>query len=192
MSVSTVKICNTGLAYIGKDPIVTINDRTTAAKLCNTLYEGIRDAVLRAHAWGCAIHRSRLSLSDDYEPPSGYSYAYVLPTDPYCLRVLNMGDDDDDYDYQVEGRYLLTNETEAIIKYIKRVVDPNQFDSLLVQTIAARLAADLAMPLTGSQKIFNSMWGMYELKLQEAQGADNRENQKRPVSQEMGFDEVRS
>lgn len=191
MATSWVKICNTALSLIGKDIITDLTESSEGARYCNLFYEMARDEVLRAHAWGCAKHRMMLALSADYTPPSDYAYAYALPSNPYCLRVLHLGDATDDLDYRVEGRYLLTNVSEAVITYIKRVTDPNELDVLCVGAIAARLAVDLALPLTGSRAMAESMWMLYEKKLGEARMIDNREGIRSTVSHELSWDEVR-
>ena len=45
---------------------------------------------------------------------------------------------------------MLTNESTAKILYIGRITDPVKFDSMLVDTLTAKLAVDLAYPITGS------------------------------------------
>lgn len=191
MATSWVKICNTALSLIGKDIITDLTESSEGARYCNLFYEMVRDEVLRAHAWGCAKYRTALALSADYTPPSDYDYAYALPSNPYCLRVLHLGNATDALDYRIEGRYLLTNESEAVILFIKRVTDPNELDVLCAGAIAARLAVDLALPLTGSRTMAESMWALYEKKLSEARMIDNREGIRSTVSNEMTWDEVR-
>ena len=71
-----------------------------------------------------------------------------MPTDPFCLRVLSL--DDPDIIFRVEGRKILTDESTIKLKYVGRITDPNAYDTLLIETIAAALAADLAYPLVGS------------------------------------------
>lgn len=176
MSVSWVNTCNTALAMLGKDPIISLTEGTAASTICNQLLSGVVDATLRAHAWGCARYRATLAQVSSYTPPSDYAYAYQLPTNPYCLRVLWMGDKSDRYDWRIEGRYLVTSEAEAIILYIKRITDPTEMDSLLLDAIAARLASDMALALTGSRAMREDLFGMYKDKLSEAQLVDNREN----------------
>ena len=67
---------------------------------------------------------------------------YTLPTDPYCLRLLSL--DDLSIVHRVEGRKILTDESKINIVYVARITDPQQYDTLLIETIAARMAADIA------------------------------------------------
>ena len=58
---------------------------------------------------------------------------------------------------------------------MRRVDEPAQFDALLADTIAARLAAELAWPIASSTSLAQSMWQLYEMKLREARGIDSQE-----------------
>lgn len=191
MATSWVKISNQALALLGKDLIVSLDEGTEAAKYCSLFYEDVRDEVLRAHAWNCAKHRAALAQSSDYVPPSGYDYAYALPVSPYCLRVLLMGEPEDKLVWKVEGRYLLTDEEEATILYIKRITDPMELDTLCVAAIAARLAADLALPLTGSRSMFDDMWNAYTAKLDEARGVNAKEGMQETLEDDDNWDTAR-
>lgn len=46
-------------------------------------------------------------------------------------------------------RVILTNQTQAIFVYTKRVTDPNMFDEQFLEAFVASLAAKLIKPLTG-------------------------------------------
>jgi hypothetical protein len=169
---SVAGICNNALIEIGQDTITSLTENSKAARLCNQLYEDVRDAVLRSHPWNCAVTRATLGLLSS-TPAWGYAYEYQLPTDPYCLRVLRM--DYLDYEFKIEGRKLLTDQGTANILFIFRITDPNQFDKLLIETISGRLASKLAYPLSGSKTLGKEMWKLYESKLVEARGVDAQE-----------------
>ena len=61
------------------------------------------------------------------------------------------------------------------VKYTALITDVTQYDTLLVDTLAARIAADLAQPLLQSTSAMEQMWQMYELKLREAKFVDAQE-----------------
>jgi len=75
----------------------------------------------------------------------------------------------------VMGRYLLSDESSVRITFIRRVTDPGMFDSLLSDTIAERLASDLAWPITGVSGLGESILKKYMLKLAEARTMDAME-----------------
>ena len=80
-----------------------------------------------------------------------------------------------DIDWKVEGREILTDQATVYIKYIGRVTDPNEYDTLLIETVAARLASDTGYAITGSTTLTNAMWQLYEAKIVEARHADATE-----------------
>ena len=103
---------------------------------------------------------------------------YALPTDPYCLRVLEM--EHPDFIFKIEndatsGRVLLTDEATAKILYIARVTDPTLFDAMFVETLTSKLAVDLAYAITGSAQLQAQMEKMYQAKLSEARSVDGQE-----------------
>jgi hypothetical protein len=162
---------------LGDDPITALTDDTERARLCNSFYEPSRDLVLRSHPWNFAITRATLAQLSD-TPAYEYSYQYALPTDPYCLRVLEM--QYKDYVFKIEhyasqGRVLLTNESTAKILYIAKVTDTAQFDSMFVDVLTAKLAVDLAYPVTNSVKLQDQMQKLFQQKLSEARSVDGQE-----------------
>ena len=93
-------------------------------------------------------------------PEYGFTKAYLLPTD--CLRVISVGEFfpgvfTDDYvngdtaEYSIEGRFLLSNESSPlVIRYVTKIQDTAQYDTLFVEAFACRLAMELAEVITAS------------------------------------------
>ena len=73
--------------------------------------------------------------------------------------------------------------SEVVIKYIRRIEDPTQFDSLLVKAISYRLAADLAIRVTNSKADRNDMLAIYDLQLTRAIDIDAREREKPQIEE---------
>ena len=169
---SEVDIINSALNMVGATNIISRGEDSKSARITNQRYDYVRDAVLRAHPWNCAVTRRALT-SDTETPAFGYENQFTLPTDPYCLRVLGL--DYLDIDFVVEGRKIVTDEDTINVKYIARVTDPNEYDQLLIEAIAARLAADTSFALVQSTSLTQSMFGLYESKLSEARFVDATE-----------------
>ena len=172
-----VSICSNALRKLGDDPITSLTDDTERARLCNAFYETARDSLLRSHPWNFAITRASLTRLSS-TPAYGFSYQYALPTDPYCLRVLEM--EYQDYIFKIEnlateGRVLLSDESTAKILYIGRITDTALFDSLFVDTLTAHLAVKLAYPITNSTTLQAQMHKLYQAKLSEARSVDGQE-----------------
>ena len=87
---SVVDICNEAMDLLGAATITSLTENSKEARLCNRRFETVRDHVLRAHPWNCAITRKELAKDSD-APAFGFNHQFTLPTDPFCLRVLSFG-----------------------------------------------------------------------------------------------------
>jgi len=169
---SVVDICNNALIDLGASAISSLTEDSKAARLCNQRFDSIRDTVFRFHPWNCLVKRASLA-ADTATPAFEYSFQYTLPTDPYCLRVLGL--ETADFLFKVEGRKILTNETTVNIIYVARVLDTNEYDFGLIETLSAALAASLAYPLIGSVSLSQQMKANYDQKLIESRFVDATE-----------------
>jgi len=169
---SEVDIINSALNMVGASNIIARAEDSKSARITNQRYDYIRDAVLRAHPWNCAISRATIAADAD-SPTFGFTNQFTLPTDPYCLRVLRL--EYLDIDFRVEGRKIHCDEDTIKVIFISRVTDPNEYDQLLIETIAARLAADSSYALAQSSTLTSTMWQLYESKLSEARFIDATE-----------------
>jgi hypothetical protein len=183
---SQVDIANYALNLIGASNISSLTEDSKAARIVNQRYESVRDTVFRAHPWNCLIRRAELAQSTT-SPAFGYAYQYAIPTDPYCLRVLEFSNGSLSYPqdnmfsntggpvFVIEGRNLLTDEGTARIKYVARITDPQQYDANLIDVLAARLAMEVAYAISGSTTMVQLTSSMYESKLKEARFIDGTE-----------------
>lgn len=183
---STVDIANYALNNLGASNISSLDENSKAARIVNQRYEAVRDAVFRAHPWNCLIQRAQLAQETE-APAFGYNYQYALPTNPFCLRVLEFSNGTLSYPqdnitnnsggpvFVIEGRKLLTDEGTARIKYIGRVTDTQQYDASLVEALAARLAAEVCYAITGSTSMVQIQTSLYEAKINEARFNDATE-----------------
>ena len=183
---STVDIANFALNNLGAFNITSLDENSKAARVVNQRYESVRDAVFRAHPWNCLINRASLA-QETSTPAFGYTYQYALPTDPFCLRVLEFSNGSLSYPqdnitnntggpvFVIEGRKLLTDEGSAQIKYIGRVTDTQLYDASLTEALAARLAAEICYTITGSTSMVQIQTSLYEAKINEARFNDATE-----------------
>lgn len=174
MTVSVVSICNRALDTLGADPITSLDDPQKAARLCNRNFTMSRDAVLRAYPWNCAMARASLAASTDV-PAFGFARYFPVPDD--FLRMWRLQDDDEGViKWRLEGRRIATDAgAPLLIVYASIVTDPAQFDSLLVDALSARLAADIAYTLIGSMQAQQNAWSIYQAKLAEARQINAQE-----------------
>jgi hypothetical protein len=174
MASSVVEICSRALDAIGVQPITDFAEDTKQGGLCRRYYPQVRDEVIRSHPWNCASTRASLPALVD-APTWGYANAYQLPSD--CLRVLAVNADDPFcHPWKVEGRTIVTDREAPIqILYLRRIDDSGFFDPMLVSAIAARLAMELARPLTSDENLRKNMGAEYRDRLREARSADGQE-----------------
>lgn len=184
-NVSKVAICNIALGNIGVGKITNAEfeaSSSTVAGLCNQLYDNLRDAVLEAHEWQFAIARAKLA-ADAGALPWGQEVAFPLPND--CLRLLyasdsQTGDPSAQIEYYVERNRVICAKIDTLyIKYLRKVVDANDFSPSFVQALAARLSIDLAMPLTNSATLMSAMANLFQSKMDEAKTLDGMQGRKR-------------
>ena len=85
------------------------------------------------------------------------AYQYVLPRD--CLRVQKVpklsasSESEQGVQYTVEGRCLYTDQDESFLKYTRFEEDPDKWDELLQETMALRIASDIALAVTGDKDL---------------------------------------
>ena len=166
-------ICNLALAHLGDERIGSLTDDSEAARACNAVYVLARDGLTRAHPWNFAIQRANLA-AEATSPSWGWSEQFVLPSDPYCLRMLEV-DGYKNYEWVVEGRKLLGNFASANIRYIKREIDPAQFDTLFSMALSAKIAETIAVRLTANSTIKDGARRMFDDAMRSARTIDGQE-----------------
>lgn len=181
-----VDVCNLALQKLGAKRINALTEDSRNARSCNNCYARLRDAVLRAHPWSFAIGRVILAPSAT-APAFDYKYAFPLPVD--CLRPLPPNDND--LDWKVEGRAILTNSVsgsailpasvsttspQMALIYIRQITDPNLFDALFIEALAAMLAYELCEEITQSNTKKTEQMDNYKYWIGEARKANAFEN----------------
>jgi hypothetical protein len=182
---SVTSVCNNAIIKVGGSTITSLDDNTVEAKTCKSLWDDVLDDTLRSHPWNCAQDRASLNKLTA-APIFGFDYQYQLPGN--CLRVLTLNDYAIPYirngyvysnstpiKYKIEGRKLLTDESEAKIVYLYHVTDMNQIDPMLREVLAARMAAEIAFPIAKNTGLVKSLWDIYEAKLRLCRSIDGME-----------------
>lgn len=169
---SETSIVNQALALIGQQKLSSLNDSSPSAQAAALVFSDIRDAVLRDHKWNFAATRVKLARLAE-TPISEWVYCYQLPSD--FIRLLPT---ENEAVYEVEGRKILSNESELIIKYIKQEKDTNIYDPMFVRALIHRLGSELANTIAGSVSLSNDLYEKYSRLLAEARGVDAREGRK--------------
>jgi hypothetical protein len=180
MSLSTVGICNLALGWLGANLITAIDEDSNEAKLCNATFEHSRDACLEDYDWSFAMTRARLTPLTS-SPAFGYSNAFQRPSD--CVRITaasSSADFNTDTDWRIEEDTIVSDAGTLYIRYVKKITNTAKFTAGFTHALAAKLAADLAVPITGSREMQDLMYKMYEIKRDRAGTMDGLQGKNTP------------
>ncbi len=204
MAASPVAICNIALGWLGGNLIISLEDQNNEAVLCKANYEPLRDAVLEEREWTFAVKRLEL-VELTATPLYGYDKAFQIP--PEVIRIVQIsraGEVDSGLlvegsflsasrggtgtgretriEWAREGNQVLASNAERIFaRALVRIDDTTKFSPAFDQALAARLAMDLAIPLTGSIKNQTAFAKMYGEKIQLAAASDGMQGRSQNV-----------
>lgn len=174
---SKTSISNKALIKLGVESVLNVDtDDSRQAEKVKSVYDDILNEVLRAHDWGFATIRTTLAKDASGSPAFGFTNRFILPQLPKFLRLISI---EGNPEYRIENGFILANDESINIVYIGRIVDETLYDSIFINALAARLAAEVAFSLTSDASGGNltaKMQDEYALFLAEARGQDFREN----------------
>lgn len=163
-----VDVCNMALYRLGAMPITALTDETKSAAICNAVYAQCVDEVLEDNDWACARARETVAV-DATAPDFEWLYRYAMPSSTYCLRVISI---DGDTAYEIEGRWILTDQEDEIdLKFCKRITDPSELSPLLAKAISLWIAAMICRHIVPSKTIRDEIMKEYEAVVDKAKGA---------------------
>ena len=154
MASSKEDVASKALARLGEAPISSFDEDTEAAEKVNLLYEETILDLLAQYQWQWASERAVLALDGAKVPKNEWSRAYLMPTlrldrvgNPYRIYNTTALRAPEFFNYELDGRHVLTDATTIVIEYTKRRPEtdwPGYFVSLAVEA----LASVLALPVT--------------------------------------------
>jgi hypothetical protein len=158
---------------LGAHPINAMTDDNDRARLASNLYEPVRNRVLRAHPWNCAV--KRVILAPEVTPPAfDFKAQFLLPSD--WLKTLQIGQQGRALDYLTEGRKILCNVDALPLRYIFRNEVEDTWDSMLVDAMQLAMAVAFAYPLTESVSMRQEMRDSFERQMKEARAVDGQDD----------------
>ena len=173
--VSETSICNQAISWVGGNRITSMEDPSTEGEWCRDNYPFLRDAVLEERRWTFASVRKTSTSGDRDEWDQMYKHA--VPLD--WLSVFRVYRDVSNRECPIkssgwkrEGRFILANEETIYLWGVNRVTDTGQFTPQFAQALAARVAADMAIPFTENRQLQGDMWSLYQAKLADAAAND--------------------
>lgn len=179
MITSVVELCNIALSRLGEDGLQDLTGDTPAAVQCNLHYAHVRDEVLEDHPWRCAIYYKELAqiaeADPNFSPQKEYTYQFGLPSNPWCILPMSATDiAGKPIDYEIAHRSLFTSDIdEIILKYVRRLLDPPDFDEQLGEAMILRLASKMCLALTANRGLKNDLLGEFGTILDRARANDS-------------------
>jgi hypothetical protein len=170
--VSEVSICNSALAKLGAERIISLDDDNPRAIVMKEQYHKVRDSLLYSHPWNFAIVYSELAQLAD-QPEYDFDYKFGLPND--CLRVIDT-DLPSGERWKVFGRDLYCNETSVSIRYLSNSVDVSDFSPAFIEALACKLASDVTFTIVQDAALKASLYKEYTQNLREARSFDAQES----------------
>lgn len=182
MADNDVDVANMALTLLGEQAILSLDDETDAARALKRLYTIALDAALRDHKWNFAQLRRALARHQT-SPSFEYDYQYTLPTDPYCLRVLETSLDSDQA-WRIEtyktaseqSRVIVTDATSLSILYLARLTDPVLWDALFTDAFCVDLAYRASFAITRNATLTKTLQGEKELAWRKARSKNGQES----------------
>ena len=166
---SVVQICNMALSHIGSEArVLSIDppDGSVEAGHCATFYDPARTELLEPGSWAFSLRRAALAQADNTS--TAWAYAYAKPSD--CLRPVRViaptigvtvfsqdshllrTDDRGCADFDMEGGVIYSNTPDAVLLYVRDVVDSGDFPASFTSALSYLLASYIAGPvIKGSQ-----------------------------------------
>lgn len=178
--VSETSICNQALSFIGGDLIESIEEPNQVAEWCRVNYPFLRDAVLEEKLWSFAAARAVSNTAETPEWGSDY-FKHSIPVDWISVFRVYCDDREGVVEWSLEDRFVLAKSETVYMRGNKRVTDTGKFSNLFVQCLAARLAADMAIPLAQDRGLFQDMWDLYDTKLKVAANRDGMQGRNEKI-----------
>lgn len=150
MASSPVQICNIALVALGANTILNLSEDSIAAIACNTHYQDSLKATLGAAHWTFATKRASLPVLAA-APEFGFLAAYLLPPDNLHVQEAYAADGITalDIPWVVEDGKILTDQAAPLlIKYTYNNQETPTYPTLFIDALVARVASDLALPVT--------------------------------------------
>ncbi len=167
-------VANIALTLLGQDPIVSINDDTTRAVIAKRRLPDVRDSVLELPpAWNFATTRTTLTAQLATAPAWGFAFAYALPADFVALVTTRDQTSEFRLEYTAaDGRILATDLSPVDLMYVAKVTTVSVWPPSFVDTVATKLAAEMAIKLTRNINLMKVMYDLFQVKLDEARLSD--------------------
>jgi len=156
-----LEIYNAALASLGHDQTVaSLTATTPEANWCNLFYDQGRKELLRLTKPTFAM---RVEALDDVEDSELPEWEYQWPRPGSLLALESVRDENGDrIRFKLLADLILTIEDAGSVEFVIDEDDTEVFDPLFTKALISRLAADVALPLTGKADLRRVMEQNYQ------------------------------
>jgi hypothetical protein len=150
------------VSEICKQAIMRLGDTDTLKGqpmvFANSFYDHTLEELVADVPWAFAKKQQMLN-ADPTIPGQGYAKRYALPADfVQLIRVEDIDTTENFGQWEIIGGYLHTDlGAPVVIDYTAAQTDVTKFPAPFIAALISRLAAKIAMPLTGNADIANAM-----------------------------------
>ena len=194
MAVTKVDIASRALIMIGANPIASFTDGTTEANVTNTIYEEIIESSLTRHNWRFATGQQQLSLLAN-SPTGRFEYAYQIPANPECLKILAVTVNDALIQYnRYEDKIYLDgfgSQSTVIMDYIFRQSE-DQFPPHFRLAVEYKLASIFGGSVARDAALVREFDQLSERQMLIAKNTDSQETTTKTLSTDRFITERRS
>lgn len=184
---TNIEICTNALLLLGDSAIASLTENTDRARRCANIYPQARRDVMRGHPWNCLVRRVQLAPLAS-PPPFGWAQQFNLPGD--CLRLLDVGVNNCQVEFECEGNKILANAMVLNVRYVADATE-SAWDANLTDIMIKRMVKDLAYPITKSTSLAQLKAQEFELAWKRAKSVDGQENPPEDFASNSPFLEAR-
>ena len=154
------EICKQAVMRLGSSGALS-QTGAHASIFSHSLYEQVLEELLYELPW--AFAKKQLSITANASAPTqGYAKRYALPADFISLIRVNQIDTTENFgQWEIVGGFIHTDlGSPIIIDYSSVISDVTLFPAPFIEALIARLAAKIALPLTGKADIATAMFAV--------------------------------
>ncbi len=175
MSSSQTAIYNMAIGMVGGTRVISTEGDSVELAVLNEIWPVAVDDVVAGRDWSFA--RTVALLNEVPDPLANVGQVrpcYALPIDSAVVRQVDDTTDfnsDPGYDWDVEGQIIVVKSAVSGIlwaRYTKAVRETALFDGPFISCLVARLAMELALPVTNSKAMFETMYALYKSRLKDS------------------------
>jgi len=189
-SLGPVGVANLAIGWLGANRITSFDDAAVEAQLVKDNYDAMLGATLESYEWTFAQKRF-IPAALSTPPAWGYTYQFTVPGD--ILRVHYVGQNDNiqedapcanwtrEAGPSLDSSVILCDNSVIYCRGTARIDDLAAWSELAAIALAARLGAEIAMALTNSRNMAESMWSLFGKKIAEADRIDGKQGKARQI-----------